>query len=260
MKLFYLPVYLFLFLGLILGMLFQKYKPFPYDLLITSANWITEEARIAGEFKSGYICPVVYDKKLYRIQDISEEEVQIRKIFWGDSVVSDMHDGRFYGMDSYQEIGFGGQVIYCALQEIQLLLNFSPKMVVIYIGGNDADGQSWYGSEQAALYYSEIIDILLENNIIPIVHLVHEASLTRDRNYVKDLNNRLRQLASERSLKVIPDMKELSFSRLNVEVSNNLDYHCKEANCSGYSYDGEHLKHDGYKAWIEHIKKYIPDF
>ena len=187
-------------------------------------------------------------------------KLKIPNIFWGDSVVSDMHDSRFYGANSFQEIGYGGQVVYCALGEIQTLLNFSPETVLIYIGGNDADGQSWYGPEQAAIYYRRMIDILLEHNITPVIHLIHEASLTRDRDYVREFNGRLTQLALERNLKVIPNMKELSFFISSEEVSNNLDYRCESEECSAYSYDGEHLKHQGYQVWMEHIKQYIPNF
>lgn len=64
---------------------------------------------------------------------------------------------------------------------MQSLLNFSPETVFIYTGGNDADVQSWYGSERAAHYYREMVEILSKNNITRIIHLVYEGNLSRDR-------------------------------------------------------------------------------
>jgi len=206
-------------------------------------------------------CPVVYDKKLYRISDISNSDIKFKKIFWGDSVVSDMHDLDFYSMQGeFQEIGHGGQVIACALEEVQNVINFNPDTVIIYIGGNDADGQSWYGPEEAFSYYKEIIKILAQNNITPIIHLIHEASLSRDRTYVQTLNTSLVEFAEDNNILVIPNMSELSYEVSAEMVSNNIDYKCNTDDCSPYSYDGEHLKHQGYVIWINHIKEFVPGF
>ena len=81
--------------------------------------------------------------------------------------------------------------------------------------------------EQAAIYYRRMIVIFLEHNITPIIHLIHEASLARDRDYVREFNGSLTQLALEKNLKFIPNMKELSFLISSEDVSNNLDYRCE---------------------------------
>ena len=248
-----LLIMILVFFSLVLGALFQKYKPYPYNFL---KNYLIGESSTSY----GSNCPTTYDIKLYRTQEISMSNLKIPKIFWGDSLVDDMHDSRFYGVNEFQEIGYGSQIIYCALQEIQTLINFSPQTVLLYIGGNDADGLSWYGPEQAALYYGEMIEILLNNNITPIIHLIHEASLKRDRDYVHKYNELLKELAIQKNLQVIPGLNELSFDVSSNNVSNNIDYLCKTNECSIYSYDGEHLKHQGYKIWIDHIKKHIPNF
>ena len=126
------------------------------------------------------------------------------------------------------------------------VIAMEPETVLIYIGGNDADGQSWYGPQEAASHYAEILDRFLENRITPIVHLVHEASTSRNREYVQTFNRLVAEAARERSLSVVPDLKALSFdeSREVVETLN-----------SPLTYDGEHLKPGGYVLWAEHIKQ-----
>lgn len=200
--------------------------------------------------KTLHNCPVVDKQKLGELDSISEV-MELKNIFWGDSVVEGMHDSRFYNINKYQEVAQSGQIIYCALREINYILNFKPESVLIYIGGNDADGQSWYGPKQAALYYEQVIETLLANKIRPIIHLIHKGSLSRNQDYVTEYNQRLMGLAKRNDIPVIPGMTELSFTKIRSEIkkSNNL-----------YSYDGEHLKPEGYKLWIKHIKKYINDF
>ena len=101
-------------------------------------------------------CPTTVGRKLGDLRDISKFN-QIDKIFWGDSVVEGMHDSRFYGIQNYQEVAQGGQIVFCAIQEMDLILNLKPDTIIIYLGGNDADGKGWYGPEEAAGYYEEII-------------------------------------------------------------------------------------------------------
>lgn len=79
MRLAHLFACLVFFVGSLSVALFYKFKPFPYELLVASAG------RIFGESTTTSRCPVVYDKKLYRTRDISNEGKQIKNIFWGDS-------------------------------------------------------------------------------------------------------------------------------------------------------------------------------
>lgn len=196
-------------------------------------------------------CPVVNSMKL-RDLNLIAETAEIKNIFWGDSVVEFMHDSRFYEINNFREVAQSGQVIYCAMKEMDYVLNFNPDTVIVYIGGNDADGQSWYGPEQAAVYYEEVIDNFLINGITPIIHLIHEGHMARrDRNYVTEYNQKLTQLAERKGVKVIPDVKDFSFPSSEPKLAES---------SNPYTYDGEHLKPDGYKLWVTHIKNYIGEF
>ena len=154
-------------------------------------------------------CPVVREQKLLELHTASQT-VRLEKIFWGDSVVEFMHDSRLYGLD-FVDVAQSGQNVFCAKGEMDYVIAMEPETVLIYIGGNDADGQSWYGPQEAASHYAEILDRFLENRITPIVHLVHEASTSRNREYVQTFNRLVAEAARERSLSVVPDLKALSF-------------------------------------------------
>ena len=212
---------------------------------IPQLKWIIYNDRIG--LAPTKACPRVNPKKLAELEKLSRT-IEIENIFWGDSVVEQMHDSRLYGLSEFLEIAQGGQVIYCALQEIDYILSFNPKNVLIYLGGNDADGVR-YDSSQALLYYEHIVDKFLERNINPIIHLVHKASRVRDRLYVEQLNSGLTIMAKTRNLQVIPSLDEFSSDQLPEQIV--------ESPSSRYTYDGEHLTPEGYQLWIAHIKKYV---
>src|SRR3989344_984105 len=157
------------FIGMLAGALYYHQKLFPIPQLYRLLNP-----------KEKPKCPVVDKKKLKELEKISES-INIRKIFWGDSVVEGMHDSRFYGVKTYQEIAQSKQIVYCALKEIDYILNLKPEKVLIYLGGNDCDKKSWYGPEEAGKYFERIIDAFLANGIKPIIHLIHGSSLSRDK-------------------------------------------------------------------------------
>ena len=87
----------------------------------------------------------------------------------------------------------------------------NPKKIIIYLGGNDADGQSSYGPEAAAAYYNEIINILQDNGIEVIIHQIHGASTSRNQDYVLEFNKRIENIGKTKNLKVLPPLAELTF-------------------------------------------------
>jgi len=195
------------------------------------------------------LCPCVDEKKLSELREFSRF-VSLKRIFWGDSVVEGVHDSRF--LDSnYVHIGQSGQVVKCALSEVELIIGFKPERVVIYLGGNDADGQSYYAPEEAARYYELIVEKLLQNKITPIIHLIHYASSSRRKDYVEQYNNLLKEIAIRHSITTITASNLLSFSLTRDEI--------RQAN-NELTYDGEHLKPFGYKTWFDHIRLQLNDF
>tara|TARA_B100000768_G_C11227705_1_gene353585 strand:- start:477 stop:1214 length:738 start_codon:yes stop_codon:yes gene_type:complete len=203
-------------------------------------------------------CPVVDKTKLFEIREIFSNIQKGKSIFWGNSVVEGMHDSRFYGANKFVEIGHSGQVLRCALNEVDFLISAQPEEVLIYLGGNDADGQSGDSPKEVIIYYEKIVDKLLAANIKVILHQIHYASkglkgeLTwgRDWNYVEKLNKGISEIANKNKLLVIPPLNKFKYFESKDEIRKN----------SKYTYDGEHLTVEGYKIWIEHIKKWIPYF
>ncbi len=231
-------------IGMLSGALYYREALFP----IPQLGKIVHDYKLRQNPEQG--CPVGVSIELKDLRAISKFN-QIDKIFWGDSLVEFVQDGRFYGIQNYRIIGKSGQLVYCSLQEIDYILNFKPDTVIIYVGGNDADGQSWYGPEEAGAYYEEIIDTLLSNNIKPIIHLIHGSASSRNKDYREKYNNILESIGKRKNILVIPDAPEFSYNKTWGEIRRE---------GSLYSYDGEHLKPEGYKLWISHIRQYVPDF
>ena len=189
-------------------------------------------------------------RKLDEIRDILQQ-TEVENLFWGDSVVEYMHDSRLYGVTNYVEIGHSSQIAFCALNEVPFVIAANPKRVLIYLGGNDADGQSWYGPDEAAYYYNAIVDSFLEADITPIVHQIHYASYDRSAHYVTRFNELIATHAESLGVLVIPPSEALRYE-LSREQIRNADL--------STSYDGEHLRPDGYRIWIDHIRTHLPDF
>ena len=195
-------------------------------------------------------CPVVEPRKLNAVRNMLQN-TQIDHIFWGDSVVEQMHDSRFFGVSNFVEIGHSGQIVFCAMNEIPFLIAAQPRRVMIYLGGNDADGQSWYGPDDAADYYNQMVDALVAANIQVIVHQIHYASFDRNPLYVDRFNQRIGEHAESLGLLIIPPLDALRFARSREHI---------RAHPPRTTHDGEHLKPDGYRIWIEHIRQFVPDF
>lgn len=230
--------------GLITGALWHSAWLFPFpQLSALRANLPKHQPalRYTGQ------CPVVNEAKLNEIRDIFAH-TQIDNLFWGDSVVEGMHDSRLFGASNFVEVAHSGQIVFCAMNEIPFIKKMKPKRLLIYIGGNDADGQSWYGPEDAASYYCKMLDDFISSDIEPIVHLIHGASADRNQHYVKTYNSIIQDFCESRGILVIQPLDELRFNNSRTAVD------------SPYSYDGEHLKPEGYRLWISHIRKHLSDF
>lgn len=228
----------------VLGVFSYRNNFFPISFIKSTKNTYLQ-------FTKRRSCPVIKNKnKLDDLQEISKIK-KFKNIIWGDSLIAGMHDSRLYGVENYIEIGHNSQIVFCALEEIQYIIDFKPKKVIIYLGGNDADGQSWYGPDQASEYYKRIIEKLLANKITPIIHLIHGSTNERNKEYLNSYNDSLEKIAKSKDLKIIPAIKRLSFSdnTKGMLQSNN-----------PLSRDGEHLKPQGYTIWFKHIKKYVKDF
>jgi len=233
------------------GALAYKFQIFPFDLQTRRAVGMKIRPLFKSNQKLEDLCPTVGKRKLDSIVFASKLN-NIDNIFWGDSAVAGMHDSRLYGAKNFADVAQNGQVVYCALQEVDYVTSLNPKRVIIYLGGNDADGATSYGPDKAIEYYSLIVNKLQENGIDVIIHQIHKASSSRDQAFVKKFNSGILKIGQEKDLLVLPPLDELAFDddKTTIEASKSNDY----------TYDGEHLKPAGYKLWIEAIQAKVPDF
>ena len=187
------------------------------------------------------LCPVVNPSKLRILKKLVETETRVENLIWGDSLIQDMIDPNLYGLKNFVSIGLDGQITKCALEELQYLISLKPKTLIIYLGGNDAD-RKIYTVEKAAEFYREIIQILISNDIQPIIHQIHLGDPNkRDRGYVEELNKVYSSIANDFNLKIIPPVRSFDFSKTKPKGE--------------LSADGEHLYPKGYQFWIKHIKE-----
>lgn len=204
-------------------------------------------------------CPTVEDVQALLETRKSFAQYKNKNILWGDSVVAGAQHSRDFKTKKYIALGNSGQTIQCAMAEMPYLIRAHPQKVIIYLGGNDADGQSTNTAEQAAQFYTKMVDRLLEANITPIIHLVHfgargdahAPSWGRDWRYVEALNQQLSAYAALKNISIIPAYKNLKFTEIKSKLRQK---------GHALSTDGEHLTPQGYKEWAQHIGQYVPDF
>ena len=168
-------------------------------------------------------------------------------IFIGDSLVEEAYSSKIYDLN-YELIGVSGATIDCTEIISKYINIINPKNVIIYLGGNDADGQSNYDSEKAFLIYKNFVKVL--NNIksiqkVYIVGVNYGLPSRRDINYVVNLNSRLKKIQNETKVFFVDSFDELDFTNKSFQE---------------LSYDGEHLNYYGYEKWFDYLSDNIKDF
>lgn len=189
-----------------------------------------------------------------------------RLTFFGDSVAEGVYDSRVIGANAV-DIGFSGLTVRCALEDFSTISKLSSERMIIYLGGNDADDflvdgrpllrlqRSLYpddpavAANQIADLYEIFVTKLMAAGIEPIIHGIHLGGpWRRSRPFLEVFNRRLREIADARSLIFIPPVDVLSFATLD------------DVGRSTLSFDGEHLRYDGYVVWRDHIRQFVRDF
>lgn len=180
-------------------------------------------------------------------QEAAKKGVRIDKLFVGDSLVSgfilhNLHDV------SYKRMALSGNIIECMPLLTESITSLKPSKVLLYIGGNDTDGQGRQTMEEAAKTYASSVDTLIKSGIKVIIHGIHFGSGHRGRVFdkVEKLNANLESIAKKRNLLYIPPVPAFNFWETGVDTR--------------YSNDGEHLIFSGYEKWISHIRVHLPDF
>ena len=172
---------------------------------------------------------------------------KIDNIFIGDSVVEDAWSERLFNLN-YTLLAVGGSTIDCSKLITEYIKKIEPKNIIIYLGGNDADGQSNYSSEIALEYYVKFLNELENIKSISKIYLIginYGDPKRRSSDYVKSLNNFFGRSDNGKKIFYIESFEELDF---------------RKKNFSQLSYDGEHLKYLGYKKWFKYLSKKIDNF
>ncbi|MDC1146533.1 hypothetical protein OAS84_01900 [Candidatus Pelagibacter sp.] len=174
---------------------------------------------------------------------------KIKNIFIGDSVIDGAWSEGLFNLN-YTLIAKSGMTIDCTIIIVDYIKKIEPKNVIIYLGGNDADGASNYGVDDAINKYQIFLSEL--NKIISIekIYLLGINYSTekkgRSSEYVKNLNDFFESVGeNEKKIIYIESFEKLDFrKKLNLELT----------------YDGEHLKYHGYKEWFTYLSKKIDNF
>lgn len=149
---------------------------------------------------------------------------------------------------NYELIGVSGATIDCTKIMTKYINIISPKNVILYLGGNDADGQSNYNSEKAFLIYKNFLDVLNSIESIEKIYIVgisYGLASRRNKNYVESLNNKLKNIQNNTKVFFVDSFDVLDFSNKSFQE---------------LSYDGEHLNYNGYEKWFDYLGANIKDF
>ena len=183
---------------------------------------------------------------------------KINNIFIGDSLVVNAHSTKLFKLN-YERIAVRGVTIDCSKIMLGYIQKIQPKNLIIYLGGNDADGQSNYDSNKASEIYSKFVNDLKKIDSISKIYLIginKGLPSNRDINYVLNLNKNIKNLRDDTKVLYIESFEELNFKQQTLFV----DDVTAATTPNQLSYDGEHLRYLGYKKWFNYLNSYIPNF
>jgi len=220
------------------GVLVGEYQIFPFEQLqltkqfIAGDNWL--EKRCHGHVKR------------YAFFAQIAKEGNAKHVFFGDSVVDGLRSENFFGI-AYSKMASSGNIVECLDLIGSDLIALKPQNIIIYLGGNDADGQGRQSVTELSASYLTFIEKLNAIGTNVVIHGIHRGYPgTRDQSYADDLNDSLRNIAGTTNSHFI-------------EPFGLLDFAENQANFDELTYDGEHLKAAAYLQWLEYIDRNLPE-
>tara|TARA_B100001057_G_C22543490_1_gene830581 strand:- start:22 stop:744 length:723 start_codon:yes stop_codon:yes gene_type:complete len=230
---------IFLIVIFLLGGELAKRNIFPYGKGLRSM--LPEILHLSK--KEIKFCPKK-DAVIYKFKFFSNKKID--NIFIGDSVVDGALSEGLFNLN-YTLIAQSGATIDCTTLIVDYIKKIEPKNVVVYLGGNDADGQSNYGSDIGINHYTKFLSELNKIKSISKIYLIgiNYAGPRRNSEYVKNLNDYFKRAEDGKKIFYIE-----SFEKLNFREKPFLEL----------TYDGEHLKYLGYKEWFTYLSEKIDNF
>ena len=173
-----------------------------------------------------------------------DNNVNTNNLFIGDSVVEGLWSENFFNI-TFTKIASDGNIVECLNIIGDSIFKLSPKNVIIYLGGNDADGQGRQNVDELSKTYKKFILKLKQIGSNVVIHGIHLGSpLERNQEYVTELNKKLEIIAYETNSFYLDPYKLLNFEK---DIPIDL------------SYDGEHLKALAfYEKWLNYIHNNLP--
>ena len=170
-------------------------------------------------------------------------------IFIGDSIVLGANSPNLFNLN-YDLIGVDGAIVECAQFMVKYINKIQPNNLIIYLGGNDADGASKSNVDKVSQLYKEFVEDLKKIESISKIYIIginFALSPTRDMKYVTDLNKSLKEISDGKKIIYINSFEVLNFNKKRIEVIKKL------------SQDGEHLNYEGYRIWFNYLNNHIPN-
>lgn len=244
---------IFLIIIFLLGGEFAKRNIFPYGIGLRT--FLPDMMQISQEKKKDSDMMQILQEKndfcpskeglINKFEFFSYKKID--NIFIGDSVVDGAWSEELFNLN-YTLVAQSGATIDCSTFIIDYIKKIEPKNVIIYLGGNDADGQSNYGSDIGINHYSKFLTKLKEIKSITKIYLIginYSTATKRSSEYVKHLNDYFKNVEDGKRIIYIESFEKLDFrKKLNFE----------------FTYDGEHLRYLGYKEWFTYLSEKIDNF
>ena len=170
----------------------------------------------------------------------------------GDSVADGAHSPKLFNI-KYDIIATDAATVGCRVYFEDYVKQINPTHLIIYLGGNDADGQGIQNFNEASKTYLEFIKNFKESNINSKIYALGVnigVPWRRDNSFVKNFNDLIKIGVANFNSDEIKYIE--SFDGLNFEKATK-----EEIFASELTYDGEHLKYQGYVNWYKYIDKKI---
>ncbi|USD62272.1 hypothetical protein J4N45_23130 [Vibrio sp. SCSIO 43140] len=227
---------LFIVLSFVYGLAVGTYKIFPYNEVQN-----VKRALIGGDGKGhrSFKEPS-YTHKTSFFKLIAQNDYDI--VFIGDSITDGSDWNDVFPDKIIANRGISGDTTDGVLKRMDTILNTKAEKAFVMIGTNDVS--RGFDVETIFKNYVEILDLLLSNDIEPIVQstLFTYNDEMRDNRTIKALNKKL---------KTFCENNDITYVDLNAILSKN------ETLIKKYSDDGLHLNGSGYVAWSKIIEEHV---
>lgn len=194
--------------------------------------------------------PFIPDHGKKRMEKFKSEPLVTGKIVFLGNSITEMGDwNKLTGDSTIINRGIGGDITFGILQRLDEVLNRKPSKIFLLIGVNDI------GKDIPPTVIADNIKKILHRiqvespstkivlqNILPVNPTINKFPQHYDKqSKIIETNNLLIQVARETNVPLV------DLNKLFRDTKGNLQ--------EKYTYDGLHINVDGYKIWIDHLKK-----